>query len=146
MIWLRSPYLFTRYGDDLPGSAIWDKDWLSVGEIGRVEGGLLYLSGRAGRMVTVADQNVFPEEIEAIMADYNGVRHIAVLPRADGLRGSVMVALILGDQTQEASILRQSRKDFGVLKAPRSVIWLNTWPALPSGKSDLVALSKMVTS
>jgi hypothetical protein len=57
-----------------------------------------------------------------------------------------MVAVILGDQAQEASILLQSRKDFGVLKAPRSVIWLDNWPALPSGKSDLVALSQMVTS
>lgn len=143
-VWLRSPYLFTRYGDGLPGSAIWDKDWLSVGEMGRIEGGLLYLSGRAGRMVTVADQNVFPEEMEAIMAGYTGVRHVAVLPRADGLRGSVMVAVILGDRSQEASILHLARQDFGALKAPRSVVWVDTWPVLPSGKSDLAALSQMV--
>jgi long-chain acyl-CoA synthetase len=112
--------------------------------MGRMEGGLLYLSGRAGRMVTVADQNVFPEELEAIMANYPGVRRVAVIPRPDALRGSVMVAVIMGDSAQEASILRQARADFGPLRAPRSVVWLDAWPVLPSGKSDFITLSQMV--
>ncbi len=137
-IWVRSPYLFERYIGD--GSAVWDQGWLSVGEMGRLEAGYLYLSGRAGRMVTVADQNVFPEEMEAVMADFPGIIQVAVLPEQDALRGVVMVAVLQGDMAQEAQILARSRSVFGVLKAPRRLIWRQDWPLLPSGKTDLRAL------
>ena len=47
------------------------------------DGTHLVLSGRADRMVTVADQNVFPEEIEAFLLSQPGVTRAAVLPRPD---------------------------------------------------------------
>ncbi len=144
-VWVKSPYLFTRYvgedaGGPIRGGAIWDQGWLSVGEIGRLEGGYLYLAGRAGRMVTVADQNVFPEEMEAFIAALPGVARVAVLPRPDALRGVVLVAVVMGDRAQEASILGAARVQFGPLKAPRAVIWRSDWPVLAAGKTDLRAL------
>ncbi len=144
-IWVRSPYLFEAYAGADPGGAEWNKGWLSVGEMGRMEGGYLYLSGRAGRMVTVADQNVFPEEIEGFMAGLPGVLRVAVLPRPDALRGVVLVAAIIGDARFEAAILAAARAQFGPLKAPRALIWRQDWPVLPSGKTDLRALSQAMT-
>jgi long-chain acyl-CoA synthetase len=143
-IWVRSPYLFVSYAGEDRGSARWDQGWLSVGEIGRIEGGQLYLAGRAGRMVTVADQNVFPEEIEAFLAAQTGVTRVAVLPRADALRGVVMVAVAQGDPACEADLLAAGRRQFGPLKAPRAVIWRQDWPMLASGKTDLAALARVV--
>ena len=137
-IWVRSPYVFDRYIG--AGSAVWDQGWLSVGEMGRIEAGYLYLSGRAGRMVTVADQNVFPEEMEAVLANFAGITRVAVLPYSDALRGVVMVAVVQGDQAQEAQILARGRAVFGALKAPRRLIWRDDWPMLASGKTDLRAL------
>jgi long-chain acyl-CoA synthetase len=139
-VWVKSPYLFDRYAGADPGGAVWDQGWLSVGEIGRLEAGYLHLSGRAGRMVTVADQNVFPEEIEAFIATLPGVARVAVLPRPDALRGVVLVAVILGESAQEAAILGAGRAAFGPLKAPRAVIWRSDWPVLAAGKTDLRAL------
>ncbi len=141
-IWVRSPYLFDRYVGE--GSAILDQGWLSVGEMGRIEAGYLYLSGRAGRMVTVADQNVFPEEMEAVMACFEGITRVAVLPFKDALRGVVMVAVVQGDRSQEAQILTRARAVFGVLKAPRRLMWRQDWPMLPSGKNDFRALQSEV--
>ena len=93
-------------------------------------------------MVTVADQNVFPEEIEAFLATLAGVQRVAVLPRKDGLRGVVMVAVVQGDAGCEDAILAAGRRQFGPLKAPRAVIWRQDWPVLASGKTDLVALAR----
>lgn len=143
-VWVKSPYLFMGYASDA-GSARWRDGWLSVGEIGRLEGGLLYLHGRAGRMVTVADQNVFPEEIEALMQGLTGIQRVAVLPVPDTRRGVVLVALVQGDRPQEAAILRQARATLGPLKAPKALIWVEDWPVLPSGKTDLRALGARVT-
>jgi len=140
-IWVRSPYLFQGYAGADAGGAVWDQGWLSVGEMGRLEGGYLYLSGRAGRMVTVADQNVFPEEIESFIAGLPGVARVAVLPRRDALRGAVMVAVVQGDRSAEAAILAACRGRLGALVAPRAVIWVDDWPVLASGKTDLVRLA-----
>ncbi|AZL58513.1 AMP-dependent synthetase [Tabrizicola piscis] len=142
-IWVKSPYLFTSYAGD-PGTARWQDGWLSVGEVGRMEDGILYLHGRAGRMVTVADQNVFPEEIEGFMATLPGLTQAAVLPVPDAKRGTVLVALVQGDRTVETGVLAALRAKLGPLKAPKALIWVEDWPTLPSGKTDLRALEAQV--
>lgn len=142
-VWVKSPYLFTGYAGD-PGSARWRDGWLSVGEMGRLEDGYLHLHGRAGRMVTVADQNVFPEEIEALMASFPGVARVAVLPVADARRGHVLIACVQGDPGMEPTILALLRRGLGPLKSPKALIWLEDWPTLHSGKTDLGALAAQV--
>jgi long-chain acyl-CoA synthetase len=143
-VWVRSPYLFLRYAEG-EGSARCRDGWLTVGEIGRLEGGFLYLDGRAGRMVTVADQNVFPEAIEALLEGLPGIARAAVLPVADARRGTVLVALVAGDPAAEAAVLARLRAELGPLKAPKALIWQEDWPVLASGKTDLRALEARLT-
>ncbi|WP_431300529.1 AMP-binding protein [Tabrizicola sp. BL-A-41-H6] len=140
-VWVKSPYLFDGYAGD-PGGAVLSEGWLSVCEMGRLDAGWLYLSGRAGRMVTVADQNVFPEEIEALLAALPGIRHGAVLARPDARRGMVLLAVAQGDPAQEAAIMAALRAALGPLKAPKALIWRADWPTLASGKTDLSALER----
>lgn len=123
-----------------PAAPRWRDGWLSVGEIGELRDGYLYLKGRAGRMVTVADQNVFPEEIEGLLLAFPGVIQAAVLPVPDAKRGHVLVAILQGDPTVEPVVLRALRAQLGPLKTPRSLIWRQDWPTLPSGKTDLKSL------
>lgn len=155
-VWVQSPYLFLGYamGTDTTrrvpavtagegaegGTTRWRTGWLSVGEIGELKDGFLYLKGRAGRMVTVADQNVFPEEIEALLHTLPGIARAAVLPVPDPKRGHGLIAILQGDPAQEAAILAALRQHLGTLKSPRSLIWREDWPVLPSGKTDLRAL------
>lgn len=144
LIWVKSPYLFRGYAGDDPGSARWDGDWLSVGEIGQMTDAGLVLNGRAGRMVTVADRNVFPEEIETFLLSLPGVERAAVLPVGDGQRGHVLVAQLLGDRQQETAILSALRRELGALVAPKRLDWHTDWPVLASGKTDLAALAASV--
>jgi len=142
-IWVKSPYLFLGYAG-VSGGAQWRDGWLSVGEIGRMEGEFLYLRGRAGRMVTVADQNVFPEEIEAVLAGMPGITQAAVLPVPERKRGAVLVAFVQGDRAVEARVKAELRAELGPLKTPKAMIWLDDWPILPTGKTDLKALEARV--
>ena len=127
--------------DPVQGKTRWHDGWVTVGEIGRLEGGFLHLDGRAGRMVTVADQNVFPEAIEALLEAMPGVSRAAVLPVPDARRGLVLVAMLMGDPGSEAGIMARLRTELGPLKAPKALIWQADWPVLPSGKTDLRALA-----
>jgi long-chain acyl-CoA synthetase len=140
-VWVSSPYLFAGYAG-IAGSARWQDGWLSVGEIGAMRDGFLFLAGRAGRMVTVADQNVFPEEIEAFLLAQPGVTQAAVLPRADVLRGHVLDAVVMGGDPD--ALLAACRRRLGPLKTPRRVLCVADWPLLASGKTDLATLRKSV--
>jgi long-chain acyl-CoA synthetase len=140
-VWVRSPYLFAGYAG-APGGARREGGWLTVGEIGEMRDGFLVLSGRADRMVTVADQNVFPEEIEAFLLDQPGVTQAAVLPRADALRGQVLDAVVMGGDP--AALLAACHQRLGPLKTPRRVHLVADWPLLASGKTDLAALQGIV--
>ncbi len=147
-VWVRSPYLFLGYASDqaatpltpTPAGTRWRDGWLSVGEIGDLRDGFLVLKGRAGRMVTVADQNVFPEEIEAFLHTLPGITRAAVLPVPDPKRGHTLIAVLQGDPTREAAIRPALRRELGPLKSPKALIWRKDWPTLPSGKTDLTAL------
>lgn len=146
LIWVKSPYLFTGYAGDDPGSARWQEGWLTVGEMGEMTEAGLRLRGRAGRMVTVADRNVFPEEIETFLLGLPGIQRAAVLPLPDPARGHVLVAVLQGDRGQEPAIAAALRAELGPMIAPKRLIWRKDWPVLPSGKTDLARLMDEVPS
>lgn len=148
LIWARSPYLALGYGvgDDRPGGALWRDGWVAPGETGRIAPhGDVILSGRAARLIRVAEQSLHPEEMEALLMALPGVHQAAVLPRPDARRGAVPVAVLQGDPSTEAAVLAALRVTFGPVLAPRALIWWGgDWPLLPSGKTDLAALASHV--
>ncbi len=144
-IWVRSPYLFKGYAHGSSPDTRWDGDALSVGEIGRLDDtGFLWLTGRRSRMVTISDQNVFPEAIEVTIAAVPDVTACAVLPVPDRLRGHRLVAVIAGaaDPLRDAAILDACRRRHGALISPQRLRHIDPFPVLPSGKPDLAALAR----
>jgi long-chain acyl-CoA synthetase len=137
---LQSPYLFEDYAGPDRGGAQWQDGWLVLDEFARWQEDALDLLGRAGRMVTIADRNVWPEEIELFLASQPGIARAAVLPRPDPRRGHLLVAVAQGDMAAGEAALRALRRRFGPLAAPRRIHWRADWPELPSGKTDLRAL------
>jgi long-chain acyl-CoA synthetase len=143
VIWVRSPYLAldaAREGPARPGAAVWQDGWVAPGECGRLEDGYLWLTGRIGRRVKVADQTVQLEVIEEVLAAQPGVQAGAVIAVPDARRGHVLTACVVGDASQEPAILAALRASFGPLMAPRRLHWRASLPLLPSGKTDLAQL------
>jgi long-chain acyl-CoA synthetase len=142
-IWVRSRYLFDSY---LQGDSRHTRradGWLTVGELGYLDNdGHLFLRGRAGRVATIADQTVYPEEIEARLATIDEITHCAVLTRSDPLRGRHLVVVIEGrkDQTLRGRIMDACITSG--LHRPREVVFLDPFPLLTSGKPDLVEIAE----
>ncbi|CUH78623.1 putative acyl--CoA ligase YhfT [Tritonibacter multivorans] len=142
-IWVKSPYLFDGYEEGESPLTVWQDGFLSIGEMGRLDAqGYLYLQGRKSRMVTVADQNVFPEAIETVLVAQPGVVATAVITPNDPVRGAQIVAAVVGDV--DASALRKAcRAELGEAAVPR-IIWpLPDLPMLPAGKPDLQHLETL---
>lgn len=155
-IWVKSPYLFDGYEVGSSRDTIWRDGYLTVGEMGSLDAnGFLFLKGRKSRMVTVADQNVFLEDVEAVLQSDPSVRICAALAVPDKHRGHVVMAIV--ERTQNATcdaegasglvdplvshLQAQCRAALGPLATPKGIHFIDHLPLLPAGKPDLVALN-----
>lgn len=146
-IWVAGPYLFDGYADGGSADTRRDGHFLTVGEIGRLDpDGNLYVLGRKNRMVTVADLNVFPEDIEELLLGDPEVSRCAVLPLADARRGTVLVAVVAGDLSAASRdrLIRLCRGAFGPLAAPRRILCLPDFPVTAAGKPDLAEIAARI--
>ncbi|MFY8054238.1 MAG: AMP-binding protein, partial [Limnohabitans sp.] len=76
VIYVRSPMLFMNYvgAQHDPTAAVRDGDWLSVGDMGYINAqGHLCLSGRQNRMIVTQGKNLFPEELENLLATHPSI-------------------------------------------------------------------------
>ncbi len=144
-IWVKSPYLFEGYAAGESADTRWQDDYLTVGEIGYMDtSGHLFLTGRNGRMVTIADHNVYPDQVEACLADLTTARTIAVVALPDPKRGSRLVALVAGatDVTEDA-LLRACRVQMAPSSVPHRIHLVDNLPLLPAGKPDYIAITAL---
>jgi len=146
-IWLRSPYVFSKYRSGADPNIIWRDDWLSIGEIGYQDPqGYLYLKGRRARAFQVADQTVYPEVIEAKLSQHTGIEAAVVFACPDAKRGAVIVAVVAAGSGALPKDLQAWASHHLPLRArPAKYVLkpLAQWPVLNSGKPDLQALKRL---
>lgn len=138
-VWVKSPYVFTDYADGAPRMT-----WVSAGEMGRVDDGYLTLLGRGDRMITIADQNVFPERIEGAITAHPDVRDAVVIPTPDPQRGHILRAYVVGKCINVGALKAELQAEFGPLIAPKSITSVDEIPTTPAGKHDLRAVQNWV--
>ncbi|MDG1093878.1 MAG: AMP-binding protein [Paracoccaceae bacterium] len=146
-IWLRSPYVFSKYRSGADPDVTWRDDWLSIGEIGYQDSqGYLYLKGRRARAFQVADQTVYPEVIEAKLSQHTGIEAAVVFACPDAKRGAVIVAVVAAGSGALPKDLQAWASHHLPLRArPAKYVLkpLAQWPVLNSGKPDLQALKRL---
>lgn len=146
-IWVRSPYLFENYTLGTAQDTVWDGEWLTVGEMGRMDSmGNLFLSGRKTRMFTVADQNIFPEDIERSLMQHPEVSEAVVLAIPDRKRGYRPVAFYCGSRCSDVDLRTWCRSHMSQRAVPFAFHYITTndWPRLASGKTNIRAFSDML--
>ncbi len=146
-IWVTSPYMFDGYHSGQSDDTTWDGAYLSIGEIGHLDSdGYLFLKGRKSRMVTVADQNVFPEQIERVLLRHPDVRACAAITQPDAKRGHTITAVLQADEAPDliAELRKTCRAALGAASVPRRFVIMPELPLLAAGKPDLCALETMI--
>lgn len=93
-IWIKSPYLFSHYAEGVKQYTRWRNGWLSIGEIGKLDTkGNLYLTGRKSRAFKIADQKIYPDEIEVALCRHPDIVMALVTDFPDKMRGAIAVGL-----------------------------------------------------
>lgn len=153
LIFVRSPMLFMDYvGEHCDATAaLRDGDWLSVRDMGQLDAqGRLHLQGRQNRMLVTQGKNLFPEELEAVLAACPGVANVSVQGLAHPMRGQE-VAVVVGfpASTQDPAPSAMQLNDWvrprlESYKIPRRYFVCDSWPLTASGKTDHVRLGQLL--
>jgi long-chain acyl-CoA synthetase len=97
-IWVRGDNVFAGYWGDASATARvrTDDGWLRTGDIGVIgEDGDLFVVERSKDLVIVSGFNVFPAEVERVVASIPGVAEVAVIGRPDPTTGETVEAVIV---------------------------------------------------
>ncbi|GIF04019.1 AMP-binding protein [Actinoplanes siamensis] len=111
---------------------------LATGDLGHLDpAGRVYVDGREDDMIVSGGENVYPAEVEGLLADLPQVREVAVIGVPDDEYGQRLAAyLVLRDgATLDAEAVREHvRHHRARFSVPRDVIFLDALPRNATGK------------
>jgi long-chain acyl-CoA synthetase len=142
VIWCHTPEFarFSYWRDPAKTASAWDADAFTVGDLGRLDDGLLYLEGRREDLVITGGVNVYPAEVEAVLGECPGVREVAVFGRDDEFWGQRVCAAYSG--AAESGTLRAwAGEHLAAYKRPREIEHYDDLPHNASGKVERLLLT-----
>ncbi|MGQ0814807.1 MAG: class I adenylate-forming enzyme family protein [Gemmatimonadota bacterium] len=143
---LRGPQMFAGYlnAAERTAEAIAPGGWLRTGDLAlRAEDGAYAIAGRRKEMYISGGENVFPAEVESVLALCPGLAEVAVIGVVDALWGEVGKAFVVranGNNISEAIVIEYARERLAKYKVPKSVAFVEAIPRLGSGKVDRASL------
>jgi 1-acyl-sn-glycerol-3-phosphate acyltransferase len=93
----RGPSATSGYFRDSANTrALFHGEWLDSGDLGYIDGGELYVTGRAKDLVIRAGRNIYPQEVEQAVAEIDGVRKdgVAVFGGVDPASGTERLVVL----------------------------------------------------
>ncbi len=111
---------------------------LSSGDVGHIDSaGRLFIDGRDDEMIVSGGENVFPREVEDLLADHEGVVEAAVIGVPDegfGQRLKAFVVLAKNGGVSEEDLKAHVKANLASYKTPREVEFLDELPRNATGK------------
>jgi fatty-acyl-CoA synthase len=147
-ICVRGPLVMQGY-NNLPEQTaeVFAGGWLHTGDIGRLDDeGFLYIVDRKKDMVVTGGFNVFPREVEDVIANHPAVAQVAVVGVPDERWGEAVKAVIVLKPGFTASaqisddIVAMVKQAKGSVQAPKSVDFEPAIPMTAVGKPDKKAI------
>ena len=111
---------------------------LSSGDVGHFDDdGRLFIDGRDDEMIVSGGENVFPREVEDLLAGHDDVKEVAVIGVDDdefGQRLKAFVVLTDGGSLDEGGVKGYVKENLARYKVPRDVEFLDSLPRNATGK------------
>jgi long-chain acyl-CoA synthetase len=137
-IQVRGPNLFSGYwpdGADGPGA----DGWWSTGDVGYLdERGDVFLVDRVKELIIVSGFNVYPVEVEDVIAEVDGVRAVAVIGAEDEQSGESVVAYVVAPDLDavdlEETVRAHCSSRLARFKVPTRIEVVDALPHTVTGK------------
>jgi fatty-acyl-CoA synthase len=111
---------------------------MASGDVGRFDAkGRLFIEGRDDEMIVSGGENVFPAEVEELLAGHDAVEEAAVIGVDDekfGQRLKAFVVLRSGSKLSEDEAKDYVKQNLAGYKTPREVVFIDELPRNSTGK------------
>ncbi len=137
-LWIKGPQVMQGYWqrpDETAGSL--HDGWLATGDIAKMDDeGYIQIVDRKKDMILVSGFNVYPNEVEAVVAEHSGVADVAVVGVPDDECGEIVVAFVVKkDPSLTEDLVRQHcKQSLTNYKVPRMVVFRTDLPKSNVGK------------
>jgi long-chain acyl-CoA synthetase len=150
-ILIRAPQLMKGYWNEPEKTAeTFHEDWLLTGDLGYLdEDGYLFLVDRLKELIKPSGFQVWPREIEEVLARHPAVSEVGVAGVPDPLRGEAVrawVVLLPGAKATPAELRAFCREHLAAYKVPRKVVICESLPKSAVGKVLRRKLKEIVTA
>ena len=138
-ICVRGPQVMRGYYNRPDETAkVLDSDgWLATGDVGKMDArGFFYIVDRKKDMILVSGFNVYPNEIEGVVAMHNGVLEVAAIGVPDEKSGEVVKIFVVRKEPSLTApqLLAHCRENMTGYKIPKYVEFRNELPKSNVGK------------
>ncbi|WP_223479442.1 class I adenylate-forming enzyme family protein [Oricola indica] len=120
--------------------------WYYTGDVGYVdEQGFLFLVDRKKDMIVSGGENIYSREVEEAIATHPAIMDVAVIGVKDDYWGETVRAVCVlnaGQSVSEADLIEHTKTQIASYKKPKSIVFIDDLPKLPSGKINKVVLRK----
>ena len=151
-VWVRGPNLLLGYWAD-PDNAAFADGWFHTGDLARRdETGFYEIVGRSRDMIISGGENIYPAELENVLADCAEIVEAAVVGQPDARWGEVVVAVVVlanGAQLNAADVMQLFESRLARYKHPKHIVFCKALPKTALGKvqkNGLLASIAAITS
>jgi fatty-acyl-CoA synthase len=113
-------------------------DLMSTGDVGHLDAaGRLFVDGRDDDMIISGGENLFPSEVEDLLAEHPAIREVAVVGVEDeawGQRLKAVVVLAGGASADEDDLKAYVKENLAAFKVPREIVFVDALPRNATGK------------
>jgi acyl-CoA synthetase (AMP-forming)/AMP-acid ligase II len=112
--------------------------WFHSGDAGYIDqDGFIFIKDRIKDMIVSGSENIYPAEIEGVLAAHPDIVEVAVIGIPDSKWGETVKAVVVtraGASLTESTLLDWTRDKLAGYKRPRSVDFIDVLPRNASGK------------
>jgi len=133
----KGPIVMQGYLDEPELTAATIRDgWLGTGDLGALDAeGYLTLSGRSSEVIITGGFNVYPAEIENVLATVPGVRECCVFGVPDEYWGErIEAVLVAGETLDESQLIAVVKRELGSVRTPKALHVVDALPRNAVGK------------
>lgn len=142
-VWVRGPNLLCGYWKD-PANPAFVDGWFHTGDLARCDAAGFYeIVGRSKDMIISGGENVYPAEIENLLADCPLVAEAAVVGEPDARWGEGVVAVVVrkpGAELDAAQVLQLFDGKLARFKHPKRIVFCDALPKTALGKVQKAGL------
>ncbi len=145
-VWVAGPNVFAGYWNDADATrqAVDADGWLHTGDVAVVDDdGFLYLVDRVKDLIIVSGFNVYPAEVEAVIAAHPAVEAVAVVGVPHPHSGEAVKAYVVvrpGTSVDEDDVISHCEAQLARYKCPQKVMFVDELPQGSNGKVRRAAL------